>query len=52
MSVASLMMYDRPDVVRGANDALWTGIRDRMRRAGFDAPDALDRLLAKVRAAV
>ena len=43
MPVASLMMYDQPDRVRGANDALWAAIRDRMRAAGFAAPDTLDR---------
>lgn len=43
MSVASLMMYDNPDIVRSANDVLWTAIRDHMRKAGFDAPEALDR---------
>jgi ABC-type phosphate/phosphonate transport system substrate-binding protein len=43
MRIASLMMYDNPDVVRSANDALWAAIRDRMRKAGFDEPDALDR---------
>ena len=39
---ASLGMYDWPWVA-AANDALWAGVRDRLRRAGVDAPDALDR---------
>lgn len=43
MPVASLMMYDRPDAVQRANDALWVALRDRMRRKGYPAPDALDR---------
>lgn len=43
MRVASLLMYDNPEVVRSANDVLWMAIRDRMRKAGFDEPDALDR---------
>jgi ABC-type phosphate/phosphonate transport system substrate-binding protein len=42
-TVASLMMYDQPDRVRSANDALWIAIRDRLRAKGFAAPDALDR---------
>jgi len=40
--VASLPMYDWPEV-RWANDALWAAIRDRLRAAGIDAPDTLDR---------
>lgn len=43
MLVASLLMYDRPDVVQNANDALWIALRDRLRARGLDAPDALDR---------
>jgi len=43
MLVASLMMYDNPDVARRANDALWVALRDRMRAKGFETPDALDR---------
>lgn len=43
MLVASLLMYDRPDVVQRANDALWAALRDRLRARGLDAPDALDR---------
>lgn len=43
MLVASLLMYDRPVVVQGANDALWAALRDRLRLRGFDVPDALDR---------
>jgi ABC-type phosphate/phosphonate transport system substrate-binding protein len=42
-AVASLMMYDQPDRVRSANEALWIAIRDRLRAKGFPAPDALDR---------
>jgi ABC-type phosphate/phosphonate transport system substrate-binding protein len=42
-TVASLLMYDNPDVVQRANDALWTAIRDHLRARGFAAPDALDR---------
>jgi ABC-type phosphate/phosphonate transport system substrate-binding protein len=42
-TVASLMMYDMPDRVRSANDALWIAIRDRLRAKGFAAPDVLDR---------
>jgi ABC-type phosphate/phosphonate transport system substrate-binding protein len=43
MLVASLLMYDRPDVVQHANDALWTALRERLRSQGLDVPDALDR---------
>lgn len=43
MLVASLLMYDRPDVVQRANDALWTALRDRLRARGLDVPDCLDR---------
>lgn len=43
MRVASLMMYDNPDVAQRANDALWVALRDRMRAKGFEAADALDR---------
>ena len=43
MLVASLLMYDRPDVVQRANDALWTALRDRLRARGLEAPDRLDR---------
>jgi ABC-type phosphate/phosphonate transport system substrate-binding protein len=43
MPVASLMMYDRPDVVQRANDALWAALRDRLWARGLDVPDALDR---------
>jgi ABC-type phosphate/phosphonate transport system substrate-binding protein len=43
MPVASLMMYDKPEAVQRANDALWSAIRDEMRARGFDAPEALDR---------
>lgn len=43
MLVASLMMYDRPDVVQRANDALWIALRDRLRALDLGAPDTLDR---------
>ena len=43
MTVASLMMYDQPDRVLSANDALWIAIRDRLRAKGLAVPDALDR---------
>ena len=43
MLVASLLMYDRPDVVQRANDALWIALRDRLRACGLDVPDTLDR---------
>lgn len=40
--IAGLPMYDRPET-RAANDRLWAAIRDRLRAAGIDAPDGLDR---------
>ncbi|MGV3553460.1 phosphate/phosphite/phosphonate ABC transporter substrate-binding protein [Rhizobium sp.] len=43
MLVASLMMYDQPAVVQGANDALWAAIRGRLRARGLEAPESLDR---------
>ena len=43
MLVASLMMYDRPDAVQRANDALWVALRDRLRARGLNVPDRLDR---------
>ena len=43
MLVASLLMYDRPDVVQRANDVLWTALRDRLRSRGLDVPETLDR---------
>jgi ABC-type phosphate/phosphonate transport system substrate-binding protein len=43
MPVASLLMYDKPDPVQRANDALWAALRDRLRARGLDVPDALDR---------
>lgn len=43
MLVASLMMYDRPEVVQRANDALWIALRDRLRDRDLGAPDMLDR---------
>lgn len=43
MLVASLLMYDQPKVVQGANDALWAALRDRLRARSLDVPEALDR---------
>lgn len=43
MLVASLLMYDQPAVVQGANDALWAALRDRLRARGLAVPDLLDR---------
>jgi len=43
MARASLAMYDSWPPVQAANDRLWQGIRDRLRAAGYEAPDALDR---------
>jgi len=40
--IASLPMYDWAGAPR-ANDRFWTLIRDRLRRAGIDAPDTLSR---------
>lgn len=40
--IASLGMYD-PAPLQGANDALWAGLRDRLRAAGIAAPEALTR---------
>ena len=40
--IASLGMYDFGPLV-GANDRLWTGIRDRLRDRGIAAPDRLVR---------
>ncbi len=40
--IASLPMYDRPETA-AAHDALWAGVRDALRAAGGQAPDALDR---------
>ena len=40
--IASLPMYDLPDC-RAANDRFWAGIRDGLRAAGNQAPDALTR---------
>ncbi|MEJ6397756.1 PhnD/SsuA/transferrin family substrate-binding protein [Yoonia sp. 208BN28-4] len=39
--IASFPMYDRPST-RAGYDALWVLIRDNLRDAGLDAPDALD----------
>lgn len=46
MARASLAMYDFVPPVRAANDRLWQGIRDRVRAAGYAAPDALDRVIS------
>lgn len=40
--IASLPMYDRPSTA-GANDRLWTLVRDALRAEGRPAPDALTR---------
>lgn len=40
--IASLGMYDRAETA-GANDRLWSGIRDGLRGHGIAAPDALTR---------
>ena len=42
MARASLAMYDAVPPVRAANDRFWQGIRDRLRAAGYEAPEALD----------
>jgi ABC-type phosphate/phosphonate transport system substrate-binding protein len=42
MARSSLAMYDSVPPVRAANDRLWQGIRDRLRAAGYEAPDMLD----------
>ncbi|SHI59999.1 phosphate/phosphite/phosphonate ABC transporter substrate-binding protein [Wenxinia saemankumensis] len=39
---AAFPMYDRPETA-AAHDALWADLRDRLRQAGIDAPEALDR---------
>lgn len=39
--IASFPMYDRPST-RAGYDALWVLIRNNLREAGLDAPDALD----------
>jgi len=42
--VAALAMYDAPAEVADANDALWAGLRDRLRAAGLaGVPDELAR---------
>lgn len=41
--IASLGMYDFAPALQAANDRLWIGIRDGLRRAGIAAPDALTR---------
>jgi len=40
--IAGLPMYDWPER-RAGTDALWARLRDALRAAGFDAPDALTR---------
>ena len=48
--IAALAMYDAPAAVAAANDALWAGLRDRLRAAGIaDVPDRADarRLLCR-----
>jgi ABC-type phosphate/phosphonate transport system substrate-binding protein len=42
--IAALAMYDAPAAVAAANDALWTGLRDRLRSAGLPSvPERLTR---------
>ena len=42
--IAALAMYDAPAAVAAANDALWAGLRDRLRAAGLaGVPEQLDR---------
>ena len=41
--IAGLPMYDWPER-RPGTDALWARLRDALRAAGFDAPDALTRM--------
>jgi ABC-type phosphate/phosphonate transport system substrate-binding protein len=42
--IAALGMYDATAVVAAANDALWAGLRDRLRAAGLDGvPERLTR---------
>jgi ABC-type phosphate/phosphonate transport system substrate-binding protein len=43
MLVASLAMYDQPDAVQRANDALWIALRDRLKARALDVPEILDR---------
>lgn len=40
--IAALQMYDWPEV-RADTDAAWASMRERLRTAGIDAPDALTR---------
>jgi len=40
--VAALPMYDWPEI-RAETDALWAGLRDRLRAAGIEAPETLAR---------
>ncbi len=40
--VAALPMYDWPEI-RAETDALWAGLRDRLRAAGVEAPETLAR---------
>ncbi|MDB5522491.1 MAG: phosphate transporter substrate-binding protein [Rhizobium sp.] len=46
MPRASLAMYDSVSPVQAANDRIWQGIRDRLRAAGYEAPEALDRVIS------
>jgi ABC-type phosphate/phosphonate transport system substrate-binding protein len=42
--IAALAMYDAPAAVSAANDALWAGLRDRLRATGVaGVPEGLDR---------
>jgi ABC-type phosphate/phosphonate transport system substrate-binding protein len=40
--IAAFGMYDRPQTA-AANDTLWAGVRDHLRRGGISAPDQLIR---------
>lgn len=41
-TIAALPMYDWPEI-RAETDALWAGLRDRLRAAGVEAPETLAR---------
>jgi ABC-type phosphate/phosphonate transport system substrate-binding protein len=41
-AIAALPMYDWPEI-RAETDALWAGLRDRLRAEGIDAPEMLAR---------
>ncbi len=45
--VAALPMYDWPEI-RAETDALWAGLRDRLRAAGVEAPETLARRNAEL----